>query len=105
MALAIFEYAHITGRALKCILYGEASRKDGSPRWLSLAIFEFAHIMGRAIECILHGEAIRKDGYKNYRLSDARTRGCQSTMHARSKFIERSIFVIVYLVPITAGQY
>ena len=61
MALAIFEFNHITGRAIECIFHGEASRKDGSPRWLSLAIFEFAHITGRAVECILHGEASRKD--------------------------------------------
>ena len=48
MALAIFEFAHITGRAIECILHGEASRKNGGPGWLSLAIFEFAHIMGEA---------------------------------------------------------
>ena len=62
MALAIFEFAHITGSGIKCILHGEASREDDGPRWLSLAIFEFAHITGRAIECILHDEASRKDG-------------------------------------------
>ena len=32
--LAIFEFAHIMGRAIECILHGEASRKDGVPRWL-----------------------------------------------------------------------
>ena len=62
MALAIFEFAHLTGRAIECILHGEASRKAGGPRWLSLAIFEFARITGRAIECIIHGEATHKDG-------------------------------------------
>ena len=55
MALAIFEFAHITGRATECILHVDASCKNGSPRWFSLAIFEFAHITGRAIECIHHG--------------------------------------------------
>ena len=66
MASAIFEFAHITGKALECILDGEASRKDCSPGWLSLAIFECAHITGRAIECILHGEASRKDGGRRW---------------------------------------
>ena len=31
--LAIFDFAHIMGRAIECILHGEASRKDGVPRW------------------------------------------------------------------------
>ena len=62
MALAIFEFACITGRAIKCIIHVVASRKDDSPRWLSLANFEFAYIKERAIERILHGEASRKDG-------------------------------------------
>ena len=62
MVLAIFEFAHIAGRAIECILHVGASRKDGSPRRRSLAIFEFALKTRRAVECILHGEASRKDG-------------------------------------------
>ena len=38
MALAIFEFAHITERAIECILHGEARRKDGGTRWLKRSL-------------------------------------------------------------------
>ena len=65
MALAIFEFAHITGRAIECILHGEVSRKDGGPRWRQRPS-NLPHIAGRALECILDGEASQKYGRKRW---------------------------------------